>query len=457
MFLSTPGAVRSEKVVTAKGVVPATLHIAGGRIMRVAPYDDLGGARATEIVDAGQLVILPGLVDTHVHINEPGRAEWEGFETATRAAAAGGVTTLLDMPLNSIPATTKASALDKKRKAANGHCAVDVGFLGGVVPGNADDLAELWARGVFGFKCFLTPSGVDEFRNVGIEDLREAMPALAELRAPLLVHAELPGPIDAATKDVSGKDARSYATYLASRPPSAEVQAVQMMLDLARQYQVRLHIVHVSAHEVLALLRAARANRLPVSAESCPHYLTIDAEQIPAGATEYKCAPPIRGSMNRAMLWQGLQEGVLDMIVSDHSPCPPAMKKKETGDFFAAWGGVASLELGLSVVWSDMKKRALGLDLLAKWMSEGPARLAGLQRTKGRIAAGQQADLVVLDPNQYFTVDPKNLKQRHPVTPYAGRTLHGRVCATYLRGELIFAEGQIVGAPQGRLLARENS
>ena len=425
--------------------------------MRVAPFDDIGGARAGEIVDVGRLVILPGLVDTHVHINEPGRTEWEGFETATRAAAAGGVTTLLDMPLNSIPATTKASALEKKRKAANGHLAVDVGFLGGVVPGNADALAELWERGVFGFKCFLTPSGVDEFRNVTVDDLRRAMPVLADLRAPLLVHAELPGPIDAATRDASGKDARAYANYLASRPPSAEVQAVQMMLDLARRFQVRLHIVHVSAAEVLPLLREARASRQPVSAESCPHYLTIDAEQIASGATEFKCAPPIRGSANRAQLWLALQEGVLDMIVSDHSPCPPEMKTKESGDFFAAWGGVASLELGLPVVWSEMRKRGLGLELLAKWMCEGPARLAGLHRARGRIAAGQQADFVVMDPDRYFTVDPKQLKQRHPVTPYAGRTLHGRVCATYLRGELIFADSQMIGAPRGRCLVRENT
>lgn len=423
--------------------------------MRVAPHDDIGSARASEIVDVGQLVILPGLVDTHVHINEPGRAEWEGFETATRAAAAGGVTTLLDMPLNSIPATTKASALEKKRKAANGHCTVDVGFLGGVVPDNADQLAELWARGVFGFKCFLTPSGVDEFRNVTIEDLREAMPVLAELRAPLLVHAELPGPIDAATRDVNGKDPRAYATYLASRPPNAEVQAVQMMLDLARRHQVRLHIVHVSAAEVLALLRDARAGHLPVTAESCPHYLTIDAEQIASGATEFKCAPPIRSAVNRAQLWLGLQDGILDMIVSDHSPCPPAMKRKESGDFFAAWGGVASLELGMSVVWSEMKKRGLGIELLAKWMAEEPARLAGLRSLKGRVAAGQQADLVIMDPNRYFTVDPKSLEQRHPVTPYAGRTLHGKVCATYLRGQLIYAEGKVLGSPRGKLLARE--
>ena len=422
--------------------------------MRIASMDDTGGASTDEILDANGLIVIPGLVDTHVHINEPGRTDWEGFATATAAAAAGGVTTLLDMPLNSIPATTKASALEKKRKAAAAQARVDVGFLGGVVPGNNDDLPQLWQQGVYGFKCFMVPSGVQEFENVTAKDLHAAMPVLAQLRAPLMVHAELPGPIEAAAPALADKDKRAYATYLASRPPAAEVDAVRLVLDLARRYAVRVHIVHVSACEVLPLLREARAERLPVTAESCPHYLAIEAEQIPAGATEFKCAPPIRGRDNRNHLWNALADGTIDAIVSDHSPCPPDLKKKETGDFFAAWGGVASLELGFSVIWSEARKRGGSMESVVNWMSHAPARLAGLHRQKGRLAPGLQADFALVNPDEYFVVDPKALKQRHPVTPYAGRTLHGKVHATYLRGELIYAAGEVIGEPRGQLLAR---
>ena len=453
-FLPTPGVVRAERIVTPKGIVAGTLHMAGGRIMRLSSIDDLGGATQSEVLDAGPLVVIPGLVDTHVHINEPGRADWEGFATATKAAAAGGVTTLLDMPLNSIPATTKASALEKKRKAAQGQLRVDVGFLGGVVPGNNDDLHQLWAQGVFAFKCFLVPSGVKEFENVTPKDLFEAMPVLAHLRAPLMVHAELPGPIEAATRDLGDRDRKQYATYLSSRPPAAEVDAVRLVLDMARRYAVRVHIVHVSACEVLPLLREARADRLQVTAETCPHYLAIEAEQIQSGATEFKCAPPIREGRNRERLWEAIQDGVLDCIVSDHSPCPPDMKKKDVGDFFAAWGGVASLELGLSVVWSEARKRNLGFEHVVHWMADAPAKLARLHRLKGRLSPGLQADFALVDPSEYFAVDPKLLKQRHPITPYAGRTLHGKVHATYLRGELIYSKGETIGEPRGLLLAR---
>jgi allantoinase len=454
---SAPGVVRGERIAMSGGVMPATLHLAGGRIMRVSHIDDVGGALASEVLDAGELVVLPGLVDTHVHVNEPGRTEWEGFATATSAALAGGVTTLLDMPLNSIPATTKASALERKREAAANQCRADVGFLAGVVPGNTGDLQQLWADGVFGFKCFLVPSGVEEFRNVTEPDLRKAMPVLAQLRAPLLVHAELPGPLAAAATEESERDSRLYAAYLASRPPAAEVQAVQLMLELAREHKVRVHIVHVSAKEVIPLLRDARANGVPVSAETCPHYLALEAERIPAGATEFKCAPPIRESANREALWSALEEGVLDFIVSDHSPCPPALKKRESGDFFAAWGGIASLELGLPVIWSEMRARSLPVERIARWMSESAARLVGLHRLRGRLATGYQADFAVLDPTDAFTVDPTRLHQKHPLTPYAGRALHGRVNATYLRGQLVYADGETVGPPIGHLLNRESA
>jgi allantoinase len=452
-----PGVVRGERIATPNGIVPATLHLAGGRVMRVSHIDDVGGARAAEVLDARNHIVMPGLVDTHVHINEPGRTEWEGFASATRAAAAGGITTLLDMPLNSVPATTKSSALDKKRRSAAKQCRVDVGFLGGVVPGNAGELAQLWADGVFAFKCFLVPSGVNEFHNVTLPDLCVVMPLLAQLRAPLLVHAELPGPIEAAAAELRGRDPRAYTTYLASRPAGAEVQAVQLMIDLARRYSVRVHIVHVSAGDVIPLLREARTDRVPVTAETCPHYLAFEAEQIPTGATEFKCAPPIRGNGNREALWRALQDGVLDFVVSDHSPCPPALKRRESGDFVAAWGGVASLELSFPVVWSEMRGRSLPFERALRWMCEGPARLVGLHRNKGRLATGYQADFALLDPAQAFEVNPKDLHQKHPITPYAGRTLHGRIHATYLRGQLVFADGETVGSPTGRLLKREGT
>ena len=452
---ATPGVVRGERVAVAGGIMPATLHLAGGRIMRLSHVDDLGGARATDVLDAGTLLVIPGLVDTHVHVNEPGRTEWEGFDSATHAAAAGGVTTLLDMPLNSIPATTKPQALDKKRASAARKCHVDVGFLGGLVPGNVGDLPQLWAEGVFGFKCFLAPSGVDEFRNVSLSDLDKAMPTLARLRAPLLVHAELPAQLDAAAAELRDDDPRQYATYLASRPPSAEVEATRAILDFARRYNVRVHIVHVSTSEVAPMLRDARADRILVTAETCPHYLAFSAEQIPDGATQFKCAPPIRDNANREKLWRALTEGVIDSIVSDHSPCPPSLKRTERGDFFEAWGGVASLELTLAVIITQMRARSIPLGHLARWMCEAPASLAGLQRLKGRLAPGLQADLVLVDDAESFVVDPQRLHQRHPVTPYAGLSLHGRVRATYLRGQLTCTDGELVGPPAGRLLRRE--
>ena len=457
MWPVAPGVVRGERIATSKGLMPATLHLAGGRVMRVSHIDDVGGARAAEVLDARNLIVMPGLVDTHVHINEPRRTEWEGFASATCAAAAGGITTLIDMPLNSVPATTKASALEKKRRSAQKQCRVDVGFLGGVVPGNVGELPQLWADGVFGFKCFLAPSGVNEFHHVSASDLRHTMPMLSQLRAPLFVHAELPGPIDAAAAELRGRDPRIYATYLSSRPAAAEFQAVQLMVDFARRHSARVHILHVSASDVIPLLREAKADRVPITAETCPHYLTFDAEQIPTGATEFKCAPPIRGNGNRESLWRALQEGVLDFVVSDHSPCPPAMKRRESGDFFAAWGGVASLELGFPVVWSETRARSLPFEHALRWMCEGPARLVGLHRNKGRLATGYQADFALFNPDESFEVNPKALHQRHPITPYAGRTLHGRVHATYLRGQLVYADGDTVGPPTGRLLKREGA
>jgi len=440
--------LRSRRVVS-ETIAPAAIHIRAGKIERVAAWNDVpAGAILDDVED---LAVLPGVVDTHVHLNEPGRTEWEGFATATRAAAIGGITTLVDMPLNSIPATTTREAFAAKRAAATGQCAVDVGFWGGVVPGNAGELAGLVADGVRGFKCFLIDSGVDEFGWVGEADLAPAMAILAGLGAPLLVHAELAGPIDEAAAALAAADPRSYATYLASRPPAAEEAAIALITRLCRATRARTHIVHHSAASALGQLRAARAEGLPLTAETCPHYLHFVAEAIPDGATPFKCAPPIRDAANREALWQALADGVLDLVASDHSPCSPGLKAIEAGDFVAAWGGVSGLQLALPVVWTEAAARGHSLLDIARWMAAGPARLAGLAH-KGAIAAGRDADLVVFDDAAQTTVTPESLHHRHRVTPYAGETLRGAVVATYLRGHRVAEQGRSITADLGVLL-----
>jgi allantoinase len=444
--------IRSRRVVTPGAMGPAAVHVRGETIAAVADHDEVPAG--AELLDFGELVVMPGLVDTHVHLNEPGRTEWEGFATGTRAAAAGGVTTLVEMPLNSIPATTTAASLVAKVAAAGSKLAVDIGFWGGVVPGNADDLAPLWEAGAFGFKCFLAPSGVDEFPHVGEADLEAALPTLAALGAPLLAHAELPARLEEAAAALSGGDPRRHDLWLASRPRAAENDAVELLLALCRRHGARVHVVHVSSHEALAPLARARAEGLPVSAETCPHYLTFAAEEVPDGATAWKCAPPIRERANNERLWQALAMGVLEMVVTDHSPCPPAMKQLASGDFLRAWGGIAALELSLPAVWTGAAERGLELHRLADWMAAAPAALAGLAHRKGSLAAGRDADLVVFDPDASFVVDPARLHQRHPITPYAGRTLRGRVAATFLRGRRICEHGEPVGPPGGSVLLR---
>lgn len=443
----------SQRVVTPDGVRPATVHIRQGKIQYVGTTEDWG--RRLPVLDCGDAVIMPGLVDPHVHVNEPGRTEWEGFATATRAAAAGGVTTLVDMPLNSIPATTTREALRAKLAAAWHKTSVDVGFWGGVVPGNAGELPGLLADGVLGFKAFLVPSGVEEFAHVGEEDLRAALPVLAGHGAVLLVHAEVPGPLEAAAWVWDGGNPREYDRYLRSRPDAAEVEAIELVLRLCRETGARVHIVHLSSAAALPLLRSSRAEGLPVTVETCPHYLTFAAEEIPDGATVFKCAPPLRSRKNRELLWEALREGAIDLIATDHSPCPREMKKIETGDFHAAWGGIASLQLALPAVWTGARQRGFTVADLARWMSAAPARLAGLDGRKGRIAPGYDADLVVWDPEASFVVDPHRLQHRNPLTPYAGCTLHGVVQKTLLRGEMIHENGEILGVSQGRFLLRE--
>jgi allantoinase len=428
-----------ERVVVDGRIAPAWLRIAGGRIAEIA-RERPSAERAGRVVDAGRLTVLPGVVDTHVHVNEPGRTEWEGFSTATRAAAAGGVTTLVDMPLNSVPATTSVRALEEKRAALDGKCAIDVGLWGGAVPGNAGELVPMLRAGALGFKCFLVDSGVDELPPLDAGGLEAALAAIADERAPLLVHAELPGPLDEARAALAREvtDVRSYLRYLRSRPPSAEDGAVALVAETAGRTGGRAHIVHLSSAGALETLRRARDRGTRLTAETTPHYLVFAAEAIPDGATEYKCAPPIREEANRALLWSALRDGGIEMVVTDHSPCTPELKRREAGDFEAAWGGIASLQLGLRAVWTEARARGATLVDVARWLATAPAALAGLDGRKGAIAVGADADLVLFDPDARAVVDPAALFHRHPVTPYAGRALDGAVAATILRGAPIY-------------------
>jgi len=426
--------IRSQRVVTPEGMRAASVHVDAGKIVRIGAWDD--APEGVHLTDAGASVVMPGVVDTHVHVNEPGRTEWEGFETATRAAAAGGVTTILDMPLNSIPATTTVAALEAKRKAGRGKCAVNVEFIGGVVPGNSGELEGLRDAGVRAFKCFLAPSGVDEFPAVDEHDLREAFPILARLGLSLMVHAEdpallLPGPTNGS---------RVYADYLASRPVESERSAIEMLVRLMEWCPAPVHVVHLSSPKSLDVVRRARESGLPMTVETCPHYLTFAAEDIPDGATEYKCAPPIRGRVEREGLWRALIDGDFDLVASDHSPCPPILKEPG-GDFFSAWGGIASLQLSLAAVWTGARARGVSPERVAEWMSAGPARLARLDGRKGMLASGYDADIVVWDPEKSFIVDGALLEHRHAVTPYQGLELFGLVTGTFVAGNRVILSG----------------
>jgi len=444
----------SNRVVTPTGTRPAALVVEDGVIRAVCAAEELAGLgiAADDVQDLGDLAILPGLVDTHVHINEPGRTEWEGFHTATRAAAAGGCTTLIDMPLNCLPETTTVAALEAKRAAAAGQCFVDWMSWGGAVADNQAHILPLARAGVPGYKCFLIYPGCDGFTMIDQQQLEASLPAIAESGLPLLVHAELAGPIDRAMMMVRHADWSKYATYLASRPDEAELEAIRLMIRLCREYKFRLHIVHLATAHALDLLHEARGEGLPITVETCPHYLHFNAEDIPDGATEFKCAPPIRSRENREALWQGLREGVIDMIVTDHSPCPPAMKRREEGRFDLAWGGIASLSVTLPVIWSECRARGFSLDDLVRWMSSAPAALAGIGDQASALAAGRDANFVVFDTEAASAVTIEQLHFRHPVSPYLGETLHGVVRATYLRGEAVFREETMTKTPRGREL-----
>ncbi|MDX6204922.1 MAG: allantoinase [Frankiales bacterium] len=428
-------ALRSANVVLPGEVRPATLLVSDGRIAAVLGHADA----PADAVDVGSLTVSPGLVDSHVHINEPGRTEWEGFATATRAAASGGVTTLVDMPLNSVPPTTTVEALELKRSAAEGAVHVDVAFWGGVTSSDTSSVKSLAAAGVCGFKVFLVPSGVDEFGWVDGDGLAAALSAAGDL--PVLVHAEAPGPLTAAPRP----DGRSYAAYLASRPPAAEVVALEMVLAALRATGGRAHILHLSSADGLAVVARARSEGLRITVETCPHYLSLAAEDIPDGATQTKCAPPIRDRANRELLWAALGDGSIDLVASDHSPAPPSLKSLDTGDFGTAWGGIAGVQTALPVVWTEASSRGFGLLDVARWQSARTAALAGLPG-KGAIAVGNDADLVVWDPAAEQVVDAAALAQRHPISPWHGRTLLGVVHTTYLRGVAVDPDGPARGA-----------
>ena len=438
--------IHAPRAVCDGAEAARSIGIADGRIVAVEPAGSL--APASRVVELGpDAVLLPGLVDSHVHICEPGNTEWEGFASATRAAAAGGITTLVDMPLDSVPTTVSTDALHAKRAAADGRCHVDVGFWAGAVPGNLGQLAPLHEAGVLGFKCFLADSGTDDFPPVSAGQMEKALSVLRGFGTPLLVHAES-AEAAAAIGEASG---RRYADYLASRPRGVENLAVAQVIEAARRTGGHAHIVHLSSSDALPMIASARREGVPVTVETCPHYLALTAEEIADGATACKCSPPIREAANRDLLWDGLRDGVLDLVVSDHSPSTAAMKELGSGDFGAAWGGISSLQLGLPVVWTQARHRGFTLGDVAAWMAERPARLAGLSG-KGRIAPGYDADFCVFAPDESFTVDPARLHHRHPVTPYAGHRLRGVVRDTILRGEPVEA-----AHPRGRLLARRGA
>ncbi|WP_084956781.1 allantoinase AllB [Thermoactinospora rubra] len=430
--------VRSRRAVTPEGERPAAVAVRDGKIHDILPHD--APVHAREVADLGETALLPGLVDTHVHVNEPGRTHWEGFASATRAAAAGGVTTIVDMPLNSVPPTVDVEALQAKRRAAEGQCLVDVGFWGGAIPGNLGDLVKLHEQGVFGFKCFLSPSGVEEFPPLTLEEVRQALEVIAGFDGLMIVHAEDP----ALLREPSGP---TYREFLDSRPGESERRAVEQVIGLARETGARVHILHVSSAECLQPLEHAKREGVRITAETCPHYLTLAAEQVPEGRTEFKCCPPIRDAANRDRLWNGLATGILDCVVSDHSPSTADLK---VPDFARAWGGIASLQLGLPAVWTEASARGHGLADVARWMAQAPAALARIPG-KGAIAPGNDADLVAFDPRADFPVEAARLHHKNPVTPYHGRTLKGLVTATWLRGR------EVDGVPHGTFLEKAST
>ncbi len=447
--MSSAFVVKSTKVLAHdfSEPKPASILIEHGKIQKIFSYTD--SAKNIQTYDYADLLVMSGLVDTHAHINEPGRTEWEGFVTATRAAAAGGITTVIDMPLNSIPATTSVQALKIKEESAYGHCTIDYGFWGGVIPGNLAELEPMIKLGVMGFKCFLCPSGVDEFPHVSKSDLEMAMPILAKYNIPLIVHAELESPVNQ-----KHLDARDYKSYLESRPQEWEVDAIRMMIELAEKTKCKTHIVHLSAARALPYIKKAKEKGLLFTAETCPHYLVFCSEEIAKGATHFKCAPPIREKENCDQLWQGLREGLIEFIVSDHSPCTPKLKLMEQGDFSGAWGGIAGLQFSLQSVWTEMKQRGFSTADLSRLMSYQTARFLGIDSKKGQIRPGNDADLIVWDPEASQVIEENKVEHRHKVTPYLGKKVNGIIHHTYVRGHMVYNQGQYLSSCVGAEILR---
>jgi allantoinase len=445
-------AVKSTRVLIENEIRPALLNITDGKFSSIQDYDD---STQLTVLDVGDLAVLPGLVDTHVHINEPGRTEWEGFNTATQAAAAGGITTVVDMPLNCSPVTTTADALAQKLASLRGKLWVDCGFWGGVVPDNLDDLDDLIKAGVLGVKSFTIHSGIDEFPEVQPAHLSRAINTLANYDIPYLIHAELEPPEFEAV-EIGDR----YQSFLDSRPKSWENDAIEMMIALAQEAKEKgvagkVHIVHLSSAQAIPAIRRAQQSGLQLSAETCPHYLTLFAENIPDGKTLFKCCPPIRENANREQLWNGLEDGTLDFIVSDHSPCTPSLKHIDTGDLEHAWGGISSLQFGLSIIWTEARQRGYKLSQVMDWMATRPAIFAGMSGTKGKICPGYDADFIIFDDEAEYTITADLIKYRHKITPYEGRKVRGSIASTYLRGQKIFEAGKILGTPVGQTILRK--
>lgn len=444
---SLVSAVRSQRVLCGNGIHPALILIREGKICKVLPDTNLNVEAESEVLDVGNMLVMPGVVDCHVHVNEPGRTTWEGYWTATRAAAAGGVTTIVDMPLNSIPPTTTLSNFQEKMKAATGQCFVDTAFWGGVIPDNQLEIQPMIQAGVAGFKCFLIHSGVDEFPHVTDADLHAAMKQLQGTGSVLLFHAERE------VQQPSGEDGdpSDYSTFLKSRPDIMELEAIKTVIELCQQYQVRCHIVHLSSAQPLEIINAARQAGAPLTVETTHHYLTLSAEDVPPKATQYKCCPPIRDRANQEKLWSALKAEQIDMVVSDHSPCTPDLKKLESGDFIEAWGGISSLQFGLPLFWTFASQKGFSLTDVVRILCQKPAQLCCLDKQKGSLIPGYDADLVIWDPEKEFEVQEENIHHKNKLTPYIGFKLRGEVHATIVRGRIVYKQGSF-SQPLGKHL-----
>jgi len=437
-------AIKSDRVVTPNGIISATVFIKDGKIVDVAENKPGGNV---PLIDVGNSVLMAGVIDPHVHINEPGRTEWEGFDTATKAAIAGGITTVVDMPLNSSPVTTTAKAFDEKIKATKGQLHTNCGFWGGIIPGNDKEIIPLIEKGVLGFKAFLTHSGIDEFPNSTETDLRKAMLLIAKHELPLLVHCELSDNIQRSTQH-----SNIYQNYLGSRPTKWEDDAVALMLRLCEEINCRVHIVHLSSADSIQQISEAKKRGLPVTVETGQHYLYFNAEHIRDGQTQFKCAPPIREKANNEKLWQALKDGIIDFVATDHSPAPPGMKELQSGDFMKAWGGISSIQFALPVLWTAAKTRGCDLRNIANWLCKNPASLPGLENKKGKIEKGYDADMVVWDPESSFIVDETMIHHRHKITPYLGEKLYGVLRQTWLAGEKVYDNGTFIHLNKGSII-----